>query len=210
MPTANNTDEFHPGSVGPSMTVEQLEARQFLSVTAHQHFWNLIVQGTGHPDHISLEFTPSKVDGDTIATVRSNGKIIWGLARGNNALIPYPKRFVIRGGGGGDHLTVSGKRADARVIVRGGLGNDKILLSSVNGFPARIYGNQGNDTIRILGNRAPDYHVFSTSQWGYLLTVHGNAGNDIFEILSQKVRLGFTLLLAHQRRRFLTRLHIPT
>lgn len=161
------------------MTLEQLEARQFLSVTAHQHFRDLIIQGTGNPDHITLEFTPSEVNGSTVATVGSNGKIIWALARGNNALIPYPKRFVILGGGGSDHLTVSGERADARILIRGGLGNDRVRLSSHNGFPARIYGNEGNDTISVLGELNPGGDSFNSSEWKYLLNVHGNAGDDL-------------------------------
>lgn len=166
---------------GSTMTLEQLEARRLMSVSAHMHRSDLFIHGTANPDHITLRFIHDNLDDDTIAQVESNGKVIWGLARGNNAMIPFPTRFVIFGGGGGDHLTVSGEiDRGVRILIRGGDGDDRILLSSDNGFPARVWGNQGNDFISIRGSRLPP-QAWNASQWAHLINVHGNAGNDSIE-----------------------------
>jgi Ca2+-binding RTX toxin-like protein len=166
------------------MFLEHLESRRFLSVTIHPSGTDLIINGTGKPDHIAVVLTRSPIDDSDFATVSSNHKAIWSLAASNGALIPFPQRFILLGRGGADHLIVYGKqKVDARVIVRGGPGNDRIFLSSDDGFPARVWGNQGDDMISILGSRFSPT-AWRPSQWGHLVNVHGNAGDDVIDYVT--------------------------
>jgi Ca2+-binding RTX toxin-like protein len=159
------------------MMLEKLEARCFLSVTAMLKHGVLFVFGTQHADdiHVNVSFIPV----NPAASVTANGRTIYSAGGQDRHL---PSSVVLKGRGGNDKLSISANfnSFPLRATVRGGDGDDEIVLNSNYGFPAKIWGNEGNDKIVLTGggisNDGSGY-----SNWSYDVNVHGGAGDDIIE-----------------------------
>jgi Ca2+-binding RTX toxin-like protein len=93
----------------------------------------------------------------------------------------FPGRIILKGGGGHDRLWVGESSSEILgVTVMGGNGNDDIELFGQNGFPARVWGNAGNDKIVMTGGLINPDGTHS-SIWTYPVVVRGGADNDIIE-----------------------------
>jgi Ca2+-binding RTX toxin-like protein len=147
------------------MMFDTLETRRLMSVSLNAATHVLTIQGTAGADAITVDVANGKVNvtdnGVKSSFVKANvAKIVAFGKAGNDSIKLTPNVFIpaelhsgpvsdpngedLQGGSGNDLIFLD----DAFAEGRGGAGNDAFVVFGDNNF---VYGDAGNDTVRLAG-----------------------------------------------------------
>jgi Ca2+-binding RTX toxin-like protein len=160
------------------MMIEPLEARRLLAVSYTFEGGTMTVFGTEGRDNIRMEMMGSGAG--SMASLYSAKETLFAAGTGDE----LPWRVVVWGRGGNDRLKVSQALIRIPVKIHGNKGEDRITLDSVDGFPAEVWGDAGNDVILVTGRGWSERHRILHASWREPLRVWGGMGNDVIRLNS--------------------------